>query len=485
MTGPYRIGLSRLGGAVSAFRHTARRAAVRTADWLLGLFRNGLTGCFSGFRGPARLNRDGFDSRLRTLFAGQAETLAGRLHFVNLSKLRGHYGDSWPTLEAAVNEAVCAIIESHLEGRDFYTRATDAYVLVFPDLGSEDAQFRSRQIRQDIEEFLFESYQGDSGFELESVVSLVYGNEILNAPEPAEALDGSLHMRQIAQRQRTGMGGKKHEPAEPGDPQERQDIGSDHAADAHGSADDDMPPVATRPADADAVQLKFRSIWHTKSKKVTSFACIPSNPTARRRQLTPAETDLENLDAFLAKITGMATVDRQSTNLSFPLHFSTLVDRDTRQRFSDMTRYVAEDVRKRMVLEIVDIPLELKTMEREVLKATLTELDCSRIARVPLGTTGFALLKAIGVVSVGCDLSQSRLQESDILPLLDKHVEVANSHGLKTYIHGLNSISLTTAAVCAGFDHIDGETVGSITDLPDEAYPLDPRAMYAKVKKAS
>jgi hypothetical protein len=101
------------------------------------------------------------------------------------------------------------------------------------------------------------------------------------------------------------------------------------------------------------------------------------------------------------------------------------------------------------------------------------------VARVPLGITRFHHLKTAGFASVGLDISTYVGPEAKVQSLLDDHVVEANKLTLKTYIHGLRSISMITYAVCAGFDHIDGQPISSFDTTPNDIYPLDPKHLYA------
>jgi hypothetical protein len=62
---------------------------------------------------------------------------------------------------------------------------------------------------------------------------------------------------------------------------------------------------------------------------------------------------------------------------------------------------------------------------------------------------------------------------------MERLAAMAAKAGLRSYAHGLTSVSLTTAAIGAGFDYIDGDVVTTVVDTPVEAYRFEARNIYA------
>ena len=436
-------------------------------------------------------SKDSFEDKIKRLFAGQAESLVGRLHFVNMARLREHYGSRWAKLEESVSIAVCAIIEKHLEKEHFYTRASDAFVLVFPNLDHDAAKRLCQDIVREIEESLFDDETEEPGFELQSVVMATNGQLLMAQPSPLETLNAALDRKQQARsHEEIALTATEHspEPSSAGQ-SEPQANGSAAEPPIRPAVENSGPPTQTAGSETSSTRAPgyflFRSIWHTVSKQVSSYACVPdANDTGRGRAKDPAR-ELQCLEDFLSYVLQLMLVDRQETSLSYPLRFSTLIDPNARKRLAQIASDLDGDLKQRLIIEVIDGPSELKSMESAVLKQTLQGFGKLSIARVQLGNTSFLGLKSAGVLSVGCDLKECSLPENEILPLLNQHVEAASAAGLRTYIHGLSTLSLTTAAVCAGFDHIDGETVGELNDIPNESYPLDTKSLYNKMRKAS
>ena len=64
--------------------------------------------------------------------------------------------------------------------------------------------------------------------------------------------------------------------------------------------------------------------------------------------------------------------------------------------------------------------------------------------------------------------------ERDLIRAMQRFTKPSEGVGLRTYIRGLSSLSMTTAAICAGFDQVDGDAVASIVDAPKAMYRFEP-----------
>jgi hypothetical protein len=78
-----------------------------------------------------------------------------------------------------------------------------------------------------------------------------------------------------------------------------------------------------------------------------------------------------------------------------------------------------------------------------------------------------------GVAAVGCEAAAQNVPESRQIEGMGRFAMAAKKAGLATYIHGLRTISLTTAAIAAGFDFVDGDVVTSVVDQPQAAYRFE------------
>ncbi|MBV8535492.1 MAG: hypothetical protein JO128_07860 [Alphaproteobacteria bacterium] len=62
---------------------------------------------------------------------------------------------------------------------------------------------------------------------------------------------------------------------------------------------------------------------------------------------------------------------------------------------------------------------------------------------------------------------------------MERFAAAAKRVGLVAYVHGLQSVSLATSAIGAGFDFVDGDVVKSVVDQPQAAYGFDMSDLFA------
>jgi hypothetical protein len=78
-------------------------------------------------------------------------------------------------------------------------------------------------------------------------------------------------------------------------------------------------------------------------------------------------------------------------------------------------------------------------------------------------------------------LWRTKLSQATLIEKLPQFAERANRQGLRTYVHGLSSTAMATAAITAGFDYVDGDAVATIADTPSDAYPFTVENLYASI----
>jgi GGDEF domain-containing protein len=395
------------------WRGLSRRLRLRLIDYLsAGLHEPRVQ---EDGRGKGCLNPEDFEDRMRTLFAGRGQALAGRLHFVNMAELHAHYGDRWPHVSPSIFRAASRIISENIRQDDFFTRAGDAFMIVFPNLAPDQAGHACARIAACIRKALMAAHPDAPAFEVAHVV---------------EVVDGRLLLRR-------------------------------------------KPDIEPTP------EFNYRPIWNTRIRQVSSYACLPVVPVQATDGRERAESDRRCLEKIIGDSALLMLTEGRNTNIFFPVHFGTLMDPGLRSVFDRTARTIPPGLKDRLVAEVIDLPTTFERAEILRLKATLSGVAQAMVARVALGISRFHHIKTAGFASVGLDISTYEGPEAKVQSLLDDHVVEASRFALKTYIHGLRSISMITYAVCAGFDHIDGKPISSFDSLPNEIYPLDPKHLYA------
>ena len=87
----------------------------------------------------------------------------------------------------------------------------------------------------------------------------------------------------------------------------------------------------------------------------------------------------------------------------------------------------------------------------------------------------FTAFGLAGLHSVGMDVFETEKSEKEIMNEMSEFVFNARKNQLKTFIQGVRSISLFTAAVTTGFDYISGYALSSVLESAEDvhAFKLD------------
>jgi hypothetical protein len=88
------------------------------------------------------------------------------------------------------------------------------------------------------------------------------------------------------------------------------------------------------------------------------------------------------------------------------------------------------------------------------------------IARLRPDITDFSQFAAARIAAVSCDLSEQNGSELALMQQMARFGRGAAKTGVATYLRGIGSLSLATAALGAGFAHIDGDAVAPMVDQP-------------------
>jgi hypothetical protein len=400
---------------------------------------------------------EAFEEKLKSLLADKGSMVAGKLHFIDLSALRDRFADRWEKLGPSLRPGILRIIEGQLGPEDKVSPYEDAFIIVFPGLSKSQAQEKCAAITRVVTTWLLGKYGDKSLIHAKTVVARIDGNIDFERISVFEALNAKFEAEEQNERQSAS------------------------------------PAAQVFPGN---VNFIYRSMWNARNKIVSSYVCTPTLTTADGRTLMgdnviPADADTESVAMLDLRAMQRVLSDhklqsdgRTPAFLSFPVHFSTIADGDLRAQYLSILRQVPKPFQQLMVLELVGLPLYQAEINIALVVSYIRHLVRAVSARFSLDHTEFAPVRRTGIVAVGVDLAGEAGNETALMAKFDPFVNGANLCGLRTYIRGLPSLSLTTAAVCAGFTHFDGDAVASLKKSPDGVYPLDASRIYAEMFKS-
>lgn len=234
-------------------------------------------------------------------------------------------------------------------------------------------------------------------------------------------------------------------------------------------------PVDHAPA---PLKLEFSSIlvWHAAKKKVAFQFCDMSICTDDKdlpyamllQQELPNEL-VELVDrSVLRKVKQDLQEQRAAGSrriIGVPVHYSTLYSRAC-YPYLELCRSIPNEWRKTLIWEAVKAPIWTWESNLFGILGPLKAIGRVLFLRVdPSGSTFSDVLRnlrhaqAAGVHAVGLDLDDFTGTTAELIQKMEKLASNAKYSNLRTYVYGVSSHELLSAAVNAGIDFVSGNAI--------------------------
>lgn len=386
-----------------------------------------------------------FANRLRSILVLHGQASRGRIYVLDLGKIRDTLGDAWDRLAVKIYGTCAAVLQHRLSAQELFLRYDETrYLVAFGDLDEARARIKLALTIQEITQHLFGadpanpvidlqtaqvSDQGEISFAAAGAIdSLISSDETASPPEDAE-----------------GMGG---------------------------------------------VGFIFRPLWFVKKRVISNHLCLPVIPKDRGGFLsgyqllagegTPArllDLDVRTLRRASEEI---HRLDQRGSPalVSVPVHYESLALLARRTQYADACVRLAGRSNRHLVFELIGMPAGIPSSRLLELTQALKPLGRSVMARFDLDHRKFIGYHDVGLLAVGVDVFNENRSERSIMESMDGFAEAAQAAHLQTYVHGIRSLSLCTAAICAGFDYVDGYAISSVEDAAQDLRKYDIRTPY-------
>ncbi len=405
-----------------------------------------------------------FESRLALLLSQSTSGAfqAGRISIVGAERAQERFGTSWERLASRADRIARNAIERYLLPGDIYTVWRDmSYLIVFASLEPDRARMKCLLIADEVMKSLF----GDEGSDVISVAGAV-----------APLVGGS------------------------GDAATLLDKLFATASDEAGSPSEDevkLVPASARKSASEKFQFGYRPMWDTTLSVLSAYLCVPMLPgTDATAAFVDAGLAVGSDPEALAQL-DFALQERVLADLSVMhsehcrvlivlcVHFETLAAAAQRRRYVEaLARSVTAEAAKLLVIEIVDVP-------DGVHRHPTSSISRRRSGRIAVAVVSARLrvecatlnggFSGARIHAVGCDIGVSQAPELTIMQQLARFSRAAEKAGLASFVHGLRSVSLSGAAVGAGFRYIDGEGVAKLVDRPERVTSFNLSDIYRPI----
>lgn len=365
----------------------------------------------------------------------QGNQLVGRIHLFKLNRLREHFGDQWAHLSERVHGTFRSILKAHAVGNMAFFPYDEESYLVFSFRGSiRKAQLRSEEISREILEKLLGS-EAPTG--LVEVYTLVHKD---GDHTRFQLLDPALE-----------------------------------APDLHTSS---------------GVQFIYRPLMSVHDKAISAYQCLPVRAmgvvgfSASYDVLSTPNNpkDIAELDG-LALEHSSTEYDRlvstqAHSRIILPVHFATLTHSAQGKAYVEKCRTLFTPKANAMSFELFGLPERLTEYNFGSLVWQLRSAAKHICARVLIDHPDFVDLRVSGVQGVSIDLYDDFRSEHQLFELLNRFCDLAHQEGLLTYVTGIRTVSLNTAAICAGADFVGGYPVSDISRTVKDTNKFDLHRQY-------
>lgn len=400
-----------------------------------------------------------FEETLRKTLDQQEDDGRGLVYLIELDSLRRQFGKKWDLIAGNIHETVRGTVESHMSATDACTPYTDtSYLVVYARSSRREIQLKCSLIARELARKLIGT-------------EAAYNEIRIKRAAVDDA--GRIAFNEVAD-----IGTAVNGPSDrPSVKDERRLI-----AEPQLWTDDVI--------DRDGIRFIYRPLLTLRGMVVSTYICLAVKQDSAGfffsgYELLPdpfnalqiTDLDLLTLATAATELSCMAETGTKAL-LSLPVHFETIANNRNRTRHIDYCRKHLKKYADRLVFELVGLPEGVPQVRLVELVGMLRPLARAVIARFMMDRKSFDLCRSAGLHAVGVDIHYCREDEASVMRQFNRFAEAANKERLKTYVHGIHTISLNTAAIAAGFDYVDGYAITSVAKSPMSARRYDLHSMY-------
>ena len=247
---------------------------------------------------------------------------------------------------------------------------------------------------------------------------------------------------------------------------------------------------------AGEVIFSYLPMWQISKKVINSYLCQlalkDSDEIHPIEALFDDEIDevvIASLDRLVLrealKSIGVLLKSDRRNNIVVPVHFATLASSRARREYLGVLALVRPEHRPYLIWELSYPHIGISNSPILQAASLLRPYGRRILLRVRIDYRHFDNLAVAGIYAVGTEIADKSGGEARTIHKMESFRARVEQAGLKAYLHGANSLSLATAAVCAGFDHIDGDIIAHSIDNPEGIHSYRIETPYTAIFNAA
>ena len=382
-----------------------------------------------------------FETRLdKILKSHRGEDMKDQVYLIDLSKIRERLGSKWDHAVDKIHIKADSIFKAQVTTNDLYIRRDDVtYLLVFDGLPRLQGHLKANMLNEEIARALVGVEEAAQMTCVKDVVIDEHGDvTVVNTPGKDQLI---AEMISKADLERTKQTTSTHYQS---------------------------------PMMLEDVDFIYRPMLVTRTRVVSTYVCIPVHKgkgdqyTSGYDVLSGAPTpeeifELDHLTQHIAatELEKMFATHSRSL-IALPVHFETLASVKRRMKYLTNIETAMDSHPERIVFEMVGLPENIPQPRILELTSALRSHSRAIIARFSADHGNFPAYRTAGLHAVGIDVFNPAKPEKMLIKDMETFVANAKQNQLRTYAHGVRSVSLLTATICAGFDYLDGYALSSV-----------------------
>lgn len=409
------------------------------------------------------LSPEAFETHLEWVMAGSKQLLPNRLILIKATGIAEAFGERWASAKERAETIGQQTLERHLSlPEDAYMHIGPlSYLVLFAKTPQTTAAATAARVATELADQLL----GSSWTSETLTILSVFGR----LPDQLES---------------------RHIPVEPPGKSNLLDMIMRSAVAGEKAA---LADAGTTKGPFDDTLVVYRPMWDVQLGVLSTYLAVPARKGETGDILAGRHEVLGGADAETAAKLDIALVGKVATDLDaaakagrkflagIPVHFDTLAARATRGTFIAACDAISPAVRRLVLFELVEIPVGVPAGRLHEISSLLKARARAVIACLPIHTQEFSSFSDAGILSIGTDLSQDGGSERAVIAQMGRFVAAAEKAKTHAFVHGLRSISLTSSAVAAGFRYVDGNSVRSLVDAPQELKRYSAGDLYLKL----
>lgn len=410
------------------------------------------------------------------LFKKRDMITSGRLQFIGLAKVQKRLGKRWASLSRLVFDTADKVIDEYMGKGDIFIRyKDDTYIIIFAHASIEEGKVKASMISSEIQKRLFEMDEEElRDIEIRKAISKIKTNFVedvgftnfldsFTAEDIPYEEDVLLEMEENfsfddIEAPVTDVGAENYKPKSTKQPEEFE-----------------LP---------ENIHFSYLPLWDVSRNALTTYLCLGSVATSQNNILEDHRDLYKNLSVdqriyldimvlkhIMAELKAMEEDDRKLLVVC-PVHYDTLYRFEDYERYKTLLEKIPVAHKQFLIFLIMNME-EGRPPKNAYWFAKSLRFFCRHVfAEVPLRRDiNFYYLRNTDVDVVGVRLGSAGISEQETIAILNGVSAKAKAAKIsKTFVLGISSLSLTTSAVCAGFDYLGGQAIHEGVARPDTVH---------------